>query len=480
MPRVGAMTGTFRMFVSRHDAATSGAGRNDRRWPALVGKGATGPNWVVTLTRALVRGLSWFFFIVLIGLWTSSTFAAPANGGGATLPTSPGQWSAARAWSWYYREPWLVGSNYIPSDADNELQMWQAATFNPSRINTELGWAQKLGMNTMRVFLQNLLWQQNPSGFIHRINVFLSIASKHHIKPIFVLFDSDWNPDPHLGPQPPPIPGVHNSEWVQAPGAAMLEDTSDYSQLEAYVKGVVGAFAHDNRVLMWDVWNEPDNPGGGDYAAEEPKNKYQLIEHLLPKVFQWVRDEHPIQPLTAGLWHGPSWARSDISQLDSIERIELANSDVITFHNYGFPERFLTRVKQLETYGRPVICTEYMARGNGSMIDTVLPIGKLMDVGMVNWGFVSGATQTKYPWNSWQRPYTTTFKPMMWFHDLLHLDGKPYRKREAVIIHSLATSPRGVVPLVALTPVWPVVESPKHGGSVVRQAKSDTRTDSKP
>ena len=364
--------------------------------------------------------------------------AVPARADAAV----PVRWSRAQAAAWYAKQPWPVGSNYIPSDAVNELEMWQAATFDPKRIDQELGWAQSLGMTTMRVFLHDLLWKQDATGFKKRIGEFLDIAARHHIKPIFVLFDSCWDPDPKLGPQHPPIPGVHNSGWVQSPGVAM-DDPSQYPRFEQYVKDIVGSFAKDDRILAWDVWNEPDNPGGGDYDAREPKDKFARVAELLPQVFAWARSEHPIQPLTSGLWHDDDWRPS--AHLNAVERTQVDQSDIISFHNYGWPEQFEQRVAQLKPYGRPIICTEYMARGAGSTIDGILPIGKRLDVGMVNWGFVVGKTQTNLPWDSWQRPYTLQ-PPTVWFHDLLHADGTPYREREAQIIRALSHAPKGVVP----------------------------------
>src|SRR5579871_5617833 len=183
------------------------------------------------------------------------------------------RWTEQRANDWYAKQPWMVGSNFIPKNAINELEMWQQATFDPGEIDKELGWAEAMGMNTMRVFLHDLLWQQDPAGFRNRIDRFLTIAARHHIRPLFVLFDSCWDPLPQLGPQRPPIPGVHNSGWVQSPGAAALVDPSTYPQLEAYVKGIVGAFAKDPRVLAWDVWNEPDNHGPPEYATGEAPDK---------------------------------------------------------------------------------------------------------------------------------------------------------------------------------------------------------------
>ena len=356
------------------------------------------------------------------------------------------RWSRAEAKSWYAGQRWLVGGNYVPADAINQLEMWQADTFDPKRIDLELGWAQKMGMNTMRVFLHDQLWQQDAAGFKKRINTFLEIADRHGIKPMFVLFDSCWDPEPKLGPQHPPIPGVHNSGWVQSPGVAMT-DPSQYPRLESYVKDIVGRFADDKRVLAWDVWNEPDNPGGGNYDPREPKNKVDYVAKLLPQVFDWARSAHPTQPLTSGVWHNDDW--SELAKLNAVERTQLTESDVITFHSYDWPEKFADRVEQLAGYGRPLICTEYMARGSGSTIDGVLPLAKKLDVGMIQWGFVLGRTQTNMPWDSWQRPYTFQ-QPTLWFHDLLHTDGTPYRQREVDIIRSLTAAPRGVVPADAL------------------------------
>src|SRR5690348_11816299 len=208
------------------------------------------------------------------------------------------RWSEEKANAWYAKQPLPVGSNYIPDDAINELEMWQAATFDPKEIDRELGWAQGLGMNTMRVFLHDLLWQQDPDGFKQRIDTFLTIAARHHIRPIFVLFDSCWDPNPKLGPQHPPIPGVHNSGWVQSPGAAELRDPASYPKLREYVEGIVGAFAKDSRILAWDVWNEPDNHGPDEHDPYEAPNKVELVGKLLPQAFTWARSQHPIQPLT--------------------------------------------------------------------------------------------------------------------------------------------------------------------------------------
>jgi len=311
--------------------------------------------------------------------------------------------------------------------------MWQAESFDPATIDRELGWAEAIGMNTMRVFLHNLVWEQDPKGFERRIDAFLVIAARHHIRPVFVLFDSCWEPFPKLGPQHPPIAGVHNSGWVQAPGAAVLADPTQYPRLERYVKGVLGAFANDPRILAWDLWNEPDNGNDDSYAKGEPRNKNEIILALLPQVFAWARSAHPSQPLTSGLWHG-DW--TSLATMPPLARVQVEQSDVLSFHNYGWPEDFEQHVKLLEQFHRPLICTEYMARGAGSTFDTVLPIAHQHRVGAINWGLVAGKSQTYLPWDSWQHPYVDR-QPIIWFHDVFHPDGAPYRQREVEIIRTL-------------------------------------------
>lgn len=347
------------------------------------------------------------------------------------------RWSEQKANAWYAQQPWLVGSNYIPKSAINQLEMWQEPTFDPAQIDKELTWAEAMGMNTMRVFLHDLLWQQDAAGFQKRINEFLTIASRHHIRPMLVLFDSCWDPSPQLGPQHPPIPGIHNSGWVQSPGAMALADPSQYPRLKAYVVGVVKAFAKDDRILAWDLWNEPGGVSETTYPHEELKEKDKIarVAALLPQAFEWAREADPTQPLTSGVWDVDT--SSDSGSLGELQPIQLRESDIITFHNYGWPESFKKEVAWLkQKYNRPVICTEYMARSRGSTFDTVLPIAKQERVGAINWGFVAGKTQTYLPWDSWQRPYVLE-QPSVWFHEVLRSDGTPYREAEVDLIRKL-------------------------------------------
>ncbi len=348
------------------------------------------------------------------------------------------RWSKEKANAWFANLPWLAGPNYTPAYASNQIEMWQADTFDIAVIDRELGWAKDLGLNTIRVFLHDLVWAQDPQGYLKRIDQFLEVAAKHGIKTMPVLFDSVWNPNPVSGPQPQPTQGVHNSGWVQGPGAAVLKaigenkNCADYSRLKEYVTGIVSAFKDDDRVLIWDIWNEPDNMNGTSYRSQEPDNKVDLVAPLLADTFMWARQAGATQPLTSGVWAG-DWSKWE--NMNSVQRVQLEQSDIISFHNYGVAENFLRDSAYMAAYDRPMICTEYMARGTGSTFGAIMPLMKEKKIGAMNWGFVQGRTQTHIPWDSWGKPYTQ--EPELWFHEILRTDGTPYRLDEVKTIKSL-------------------------------------------
>tara|TARA_R110001592_G_scaffold62863_11_gene192470 strand:+ start:225 stop:1400 length:1176 start_codon:yes stop_codon:yes gene_type:complete len=343
-------------------------------------------------------------------------------------------WSKEKVNEWYKKQPWLVGANFNTSTSINQLEMWQNDSFDPKTIDKELGWAENIGMNCMRVYLHDLLFKDDKVGFFKRIDEYLTIANKHNIKTLFVLFDSCWDPFPQLGIQKEPKPYVHNSGWVQSPGQKVLLDSTQYGRLGEYVKETVKHFKDDNRILGWDVWNEPDNMTGPSYEAVEIPNKKELVFNLLDDVFVWARSANPSQPLTSGVWIG-DWSNHD--DMEPMHQLQLEQSDIVTFHNYDTPEEFEKRIKQLQRYGKPIICTEYMARPNGSTFQGFLPIAKKYNIGMINWGLVDGKSQTKYPWDSWTKTYTT--EPPVWFHEVFHTDGAPYIPEETAFIKEITS-----------------------------------------
>lgn len=315
------------------------------------------------------------------------------------------RWPAPKARQWYAKQPWLVGCNFLPSTAVNDVEMWQAETFDPKTIHRELGWAQDLGFNTVRVFVNYVVWKADAAGLKQRVDQFLAIASRHHIRPLIILLDDCFKQNPHVGKQDDPVPGVHNSQWVASPGSRMVKDAGTWDDLERYLKGMIGAFAADPRVLAWELYNEP-----AQSAA------------LVEAAFRWARQAGPSQPVTATLYGSPDMRR----------RI-LDLSDVISFHHYGPLPAVKAEVARLLAQGRPLLCTEWMARKNDSRFETHLPYFKGQNIGCWNWGFVAGRTQTFYPWGS--KPGSPP--PALWFHDILRGDGTPYQEHEVTTIRYL-------------------------------------------
>ena len=326
--------------------------------------------------------------------------------------TDLNRWQAEKAWEWYRRMPWLCGFNYIPGTAINTTEMWQADTFDPETINRELNWAAQAGFNTCRVFVQYLVWDDNPDGMLQRMDQFLQIAGRHGISTMFTLFDdcAFAGKQPYLGKQDGPVPSVHNSGWTPSPGHDRAVDQTAWPRLEAYVHSVISRFAHDDRVIAWDLFNEPGNSDMGNKSLA-----------LLVDSFRWARAADPNQPLTVGVW------RQDTPEFNTIM---LENSDVISFHYYGKLETLTTMVEGLKAHGYPLICTEWMARTLGSRWETDLPYLKQERMGCYSWGLVSGRTQTCFPWGTPQGAP----EPPVWFHDLFYPDGRVYRAEEIEVI----------------------------------------------
>ncbi len=333
----------------------------------------------------------------------------------AQQKTTVGQvWTVEKANEWYNKHKWLTGANYIPGNAINQLEMWQADTFSPAVIDKELGWAEGIGFNTVRVFLYSKAYQQDPQGFLKRVDQFLTIADKHHIKTMFVFFDDCWNKTSTIGKQPEPKIGVHNSGWLQDPGDPDHKDETKFPELERYVKAVLNRFAQDERVLLWDLYNEPGNSG-----------KLETSISLLTKTIAWARSVNPSQPISIGLW---SWG------FEKLNEIQLANSDIVTYHNYETPDWHQRTIDLLKASGRPLICTEYMARTRNNRFANTLPLLKKENVGAINWGFVAGKTNTKFAWDT---PLADGSEPIEWFHEIFNPDGTPYRKDETDLIKKM-------------------------------------------
>jgi hypothetical protein len=324
------------------------------------------------------------------------------------------RWSEERANAWAKNNPWLRGANFNPSTAINQLEFWQAETFDPETIDRELGWAEDIGLNCMRVYLHHVVWEVDKSGFKKRIEKYLSIAEKHNMSTIFVFFDDCWNPTYKAGKQPDPKPGIHNSGWVRDPGDLLFNSTNLLPILETYTKDILETFKDDQRIILWDLYNEPGNSGY--------KNKSLP---LVKSVFKWARDVNPSQPISVGVW---SIGLSDLN------KFQLENSDIITYHNYTDELLHQKAIDSLKMYNRPMICTEYMARKHNSLFSNIMPILKEQSIGAINWGLVDGKSNTKY---AWDEPTPDGSEPKLWFHEIFRKDGTPYLNKEVDVIKEL-------------------------------------------
>jgi len=324
------------------------------------------------------------------------------------------KWTQEQANAWGNENGWLRGCNFNPSTAINQLETWQAESFDPETIDRELGWAEAIGMNCMRVYLHHVAWQVDKEGFKNRMDKYLTIADSHGIKTIFVIFDDCWNPTYQAGKQPDPKPGVHNSGWVRDPGELFYSDPYLVDTLEVYVKDILTTFKDDNRIVLWDLYNEPGNSGYGNKSMR-----------LLKKVFDWGWEVRPSQPMSAGVWN---------ASLTDLNTFQLKSSDVITYHNYEGPAPHQAAIDSLKKYELPMVCTEYMARRNNSLFTNIMPILKKENVGAINWGLVDGKSNTKY---AWDEPIADGSEPPLWFHEIFRKDGTPYKQEEVDLIKSL-------------------------------------------
>jgi len=326
------------------------------------------------------------------------------------------RWPAEKAWAWYKAVGPICGCNYLPRTAVNTTEMWQRDTFDPKTIDEELGWAQKAGYNSLRVFLQYLVWHDDREGFKERLDRFLAIADRHGMRVMLVPFcDCSFaGKEPYLGKQDDPVPGVHNSGWVPSPGLKRVADASAWPDVERYVTDIVSRFRDDRRVLIWDLYNEPGNSGMGEKSLP-----------LVEAAFRWARDAKPSQPLTVGAW-------ADFASRMSREMMEV--SDVVSFHGYDGPEGIRAKIKACQAYGRPVLCTEWLHRQSGNTFSTILPIFAEHGVGAYHWGLAAGRTQTYLHWGSKKG----SPMPAVWQHDVFHPDGRPYDPSEFGLLRRFA------------------------------------------
>ena len=355
------------------------------------------------------RDMGWFAMIGAVCMFMGAAVsAAPSEADGESA-----RWSQEKANAWYANQPWPCGFNYVPANAISYTEMWMPYAFDPELIDRELGLAEEVGFNCLRVVLPFVVWEHDPEAFKQRLNDFLEICDNRGVKVMFTLFDdcafgSDIKlRNPWYGKQPEVLVGWYANGWTPSPGHDMVRDSETWPRLEAYVKDVISSFKDDERVWVWDLYNEPTNGGLGDTSLP-----------LVSKVFEWAREVAPSQPLTVGVWKGTA-----------LHDIVFAESDIITFHSYGPGIGVARQIQALKVHGRPIINTEWLNRNMGSRVESCLPVFVEENVGAMHWGLVNGKTQTHLHWG-WK---PGKGEPEVWQHDLFHGDHTPYDENELML-----------------------------------------------
>ena len=281
------------------------------------------------------------------------------------------------------------------------LKCGKASTWDPETIRKELGWAQSIGMNTLRVYLHDLVWADDEVGLYKRMDEFLRICDDYRVRPSFVFFDDCHYPEPKLGEQPLPVARWHNSGWRNSParGVALRfaegkATDEEVARLKGYVQNTIRRFANDPRVLYWELYNEPGRGNGenGDMAGAGSKSSIgEKSNRLVYYSWVWARQVNPSQPICSN-------SAGSIGKMNiAINRL---NSDFHSIHSYSPPDGLEKLILEYKKDGRPVVVTEWLARTRGSTVAECLPVMKKHKVGAINWGFVSGKSGTIWPWES--------------------------------------------------------------------------------
>jgi len=347
------------------------------------------------------------------------------------------RWTAERANEWYARQPWLLGANYVPSTAANDVEMWMKDTFDPETIRRELGYARDIGMNTVRVFLSYTVWKEEGQIFLDHFEEFLQIAADTGISVTPILFDDcafDEGKDPFYGPQQDPEPGVANGRWVASPGYSVADDPTQTASCKAYVDAVISAYKDDERILMWDLYNEPGNRVG---AQQDTELRLPSLP-LLVNVFQWARAHEPSQPLSAGVWT-PGWPG-----WEGFNQIIFELSDIVNMHSYSALDYTKRIIEMAQAQNRPIVMTEWLCRTVNCSVQTHLPYFKEQNVGSYLWSLVRGRTQTWINGTIWKDGAVMGAKKreeaeaqMVWHQDLLYEDGSPFDPAETELMKAL-------------------------------------------
>lgn len=347
-----------------------------------------------------------------------------------------GQWAKEQAWKWYNARPWIRGCNFMSSDCANRIDQWQEFGFEERFETTkrEIELAASIGYNSFRLILEFEVWDKEHDGFMKRLDRYLSYMYDHGITAMLVLSNdctvpkSLWKPAV-MGPQSYDI-GYHGGRKASPHRSYegyderwhILDDPDIAKRYYEFVREIITTYAHDERVIIWNIMNEPSNERGE-----------KSLVHM-EKFFEIAWTISPDQPLCADIWSGMRGARASTV----IEQRALELSDVISFHQYGSFDTMVSEIEQIKTLGRPALNTEWLHRIFGNNVDNMYPLFYLEKIGSYNWGFVAGKYQTYEPWEGiWmdiEAGRGKNYDLTKWQHDLFRPSMRPYDPKEIEII----------------------------------------------
>ena len=352
-----------------------------------------------------------------------------------------GKWSKERIWEWHNKQPWLRGCNFMGSDCANRIDQWQELGFEERIVTAdrELKLAAETGFNTVRLILEYIVWRDDHDGFMERFDRYLDTAYQYGIRAM-IVFGNDCmvtKDNPYCKQKL----GVQHYDWgyhggrkwsqhstvSQEPGYSLLDEPDQAPLIYEWVREIMEKYKADDRVVVWDLYNEPGN------ARRNP-----LTMPHLKKFFEIAREVNPMQPLTSGVWRLSGAPDQVISEL---EQFCLEQSDIISYHSYGSYLQNIKIIKRLKQYERPIMCTEWLGRTFRNRVQEMFPLFFLEKIGCFNWGFVAGLYQTYEPWESvWERYKNGTAGDLdftVWFHDLYRPNLRPYDPHEIDLIKEI-------------------------------------------
>lgn len=350
------------------------------------------------------------------------------------------QWTCEEANAWYAEYPWIRGCNFIGSDCANRRDMWQSYK-NDERMATadrELALAEKTGFNTVRLIMDFDVWLQERESYMEILEKYIALCAAHGQSVMLTLTAeaqlprgdfADFKPKT-LGEQNYAL-GYHQGRGPLPPEEAAkapyhwLENPALKDKFLTMIRDIVGRYAHDGRVIVWNVYNEP-----GITIRERSIP-------LLNMIFETVRSLDPDQPLAADIWRGIDFNTGLPKTAE--ERLSLELSDIISYHSYTtFPQMVLL-IEALKKFNRPLFCTEWLNRINHSNVKELYPLFHIENIANYCWGFVVGKTQTNEPWeNLWKQYYDPNkhvdYDFTVWQHDLFRANLRPYDPKETELI----------------------------------------------